>query len=114
MTIEGDLSRADIEVCIDAVLDAKALGYKKLVDSRASHFTMPPDDMLAVGARIRGLDQTASGALALVLPADVPASTYRLFGMVACATRPMRLFTSMRKARTWLGQERNPSGPAGS
>ena len=104
MTIEGDLSRADIEACIDAVLDAKALGYQKLVDSRASHFTLPPDDMLAVGVRIRGLDQTASGALALVLPAEVPASMNRLFGMLASASRPMRLFTSIRKANAWLGQ----------
>src|SRR6186713_2739034 len=68
ITADGAVTRAEIDELLDAVTGAGVLGYQKLVNVRAGRSAMGVSDMLAIGARVRGLHANAVGAVALVLP----------------------------------------------
>ena len=111
VTAEGAVSRADIDGLLDAVVGAKALAYRKLVDATAGRFALSALDILAVGARVRSLHVGSVGAVAIVLPSrpprddepeEAPTLVARLLGIVASAKRPFRLFKSVASARHWL------------
>ena len=117
MTIvgEGDITRADIDLVFDALVEHGALGYRKLVDLRQTSPAMSGEEMLELGVRARALHGTGKmGALALVLPDDRGAEAEPLIGMVSVADRPMRIFRDLGQATRWLdGQkpatEKSPS-----
>lgn len=111
VTAEGPVTRAEIDELLDAVVGARALGYRKLVDATAGKFAMSAVDLLAIGARVRSLHAGSIGAVALVLPGrlprddepqDAPTLVARLVGILASAKRPFRLFKSVASARHWL------------
>jgi len=101
---EGDVTFADAMALLDALAGAKALSYRKLFDGRAIQSTMTGDEIL-VCARIRAYHGEASvGALAMVGTHEQTVKFARLLGALATADRPMKVFTSLRQARTWLDQ----------
>lgn len=111
ITAEGPVTRAEIDEMLDAVAGAKALGYGKLIDARAGKFALSAVDLLAIGAKVRGLHAGSVGAAAIVLPGrlprddepeDAPTLVARLIGILASARRPLRLFKSTLAARRWL------------
>lgn len=111
VTAEGPVSRAEVDRLLDAVVGAKALAYRKLVDATAGKFAMSALDLLAIGARVRSLHAGPVGAVALVLPGrlpqddepdDAPTLVARLLGILASAKRPFRLFKSVTSAKQWL------------
>jgi hypothetical protein len=111
VTAEGPVTRVEIDELLDAVTGAKALGYRKLVDTTAGKFAMSALDLMAIGARVRSLHAGPVGAVALVLPGrlpgndepeDAPTLVARLLGILASAKRPLRLFKSVTAARRWL------------
>ena len=111
ITAEGAVSRAEIDGLLDAVTGAKALGYRKLVDTTAGKFALSAVDLLAIGARVRSLHTGSVGAVAIVLPGrlprddeaeDAPTLVARLIGILASAKRPLRLFKTVSSARRWL------------
>ena len=111
VTAEGPVSRADIDGLLDAVTGASALGYRKLVDVRAGEFALSALDLLVVGARVRSLHAGSVGAVAIVLPDnlprdgepdDAPTLIARLIGILASAKRPLRMFKSVVSAKHWL------------
>jgi hypothetical protein len=68
---------------------------------------MTGEELLALCARIRGYhEQGPVGALAIVGTNEQFGTFARLLGALAAADRPMRMFTSLRQARTWLGDQR--------
>jgi hypothetical protein len=96
---------------LDAVIGAKALGYRKLVDARMGRLALSAIDLLAIGARVRSLHAGSVGAAAIVLPGgmpqddepeDAPTLVARLIGILASAKRPLRLFKGVGAARRWL------------
>ena len=102
---EGDVTFADAMALLDALAGAKALSYRKLFDGRAIQSTMTGDEILAVCAKIRAYHGEASvGALAMVGTHEQTVKFARLLGALATADRPMKVFTSLRQARTWLDQ----------
>lgn len=120
ITAEGPVTRAEIDDMLDAVIGAKAVAYRKLVDARAGRFALSPIDLLAIGARVRGLHVGSVGAAAIVLdgdmprdgePDDAPTLVARLIGILASARRPLRLFKSMAAARRWLDSLTVPAAP---
>ena len=66
---------------------------------------MTGDDLLAVAAKIRAYHEKGPvGALAIVGTDEQFDTFARLLGALAAADRPMKVFTSLRQARTWLDQ----------
>lgn len=111
ITAEGPVTRAEIDGLLDAVIGAKAVAYRKLVDARAGRFALSAIDLLAIGARVRGLHAGSVGATAIVLPGDTPRDdepddaptlVARLIGILASAKRPLRLFKSVMAGKRWL------------
>ncbi|GEP58467.1 hypothetical protein [Reyranella soli] len=100
---EGEITFADAISLLEALAGAKALSYRKLFDGRAVQSAMTGDEVLAVCARIRAYhDQASVGALAMVGTQEQTVKFARLLGALATADRPMKLFTSVRQARSWL------------
>ena len=102
---EGEVSFADAMSLLDALAGAGALSYRKLFDGRAVQSSMTGEELLALCARIRAYHGEASvGALAMVGTHEQTVKFARLLGALATADRPMKVFTSLRQARTWLDQ----------
>jgi hypothetical protein len=106
---EGNVTRADVDACLDAVAGAKALGYRKIVDCTAGVLAMNAEELLAIAAKVRELHGGAFiGAAALVLPEKSPEALNRLLGALAAANRPLRLFKSRPPAEHWIKGLRIP------
>jgi hypothetical protein len=112
ITGEGEVTRADMDEYLDAVAGAGALAYRKLFDVSAVPGTMPVDDMLAVGARVRTFHSGPVGPLALVLSPEKAQAIGRILGILAAADRPMRIFTHLAPARRWIASLGKPADPA--
>lgn len=105
---EGGITRADLDLLFDAVVEHGALGYRKLVDFRETDPAMSGEEMLELGVRARALHgQGKMGALALVLPEDRGAEAEPLIGMVSVADRPMRIFRDLGQATRWLADQKS-------
>ena len=102
----GDVTRAEVDGFLDAVMANKALGYRKLFDAGRADTSMDPGDLVALGTRMRSMHfEGAMGPLALVAPAGQGEPLERLFGMIAAADRPMRLFRKVGRARLWIEEQ---------
>jgi hypothetical protein len=102
ITAEGSIKYADVDACLNAVVGANALGYRKLVDCTAGFFAMNPEEVMGIVARVRDLHRRPVGAIALVLPEESRETVSRLLGALAAANRPFRLFKSKAEAARWL------------
>jgi len=103
---EGDVTLADAMSLLEALAGAKALSYRKLFDGRAVGSAMTGDELLAVCAKIRAYhEQGPVGALAIVANDEQFETFGRLLGALAAADRPIKVFASLRQARTWLDQQ---------
>ena len=101
---DGDVTRAEIENYLQVLEGANAMSYRKLFDGSAGDTSMSPEDLLAIGVRIREGHARGGrlGPLALVLPADKTELVSRVLGILAAADRPMRVFDSLEPARRWI------------
>jgi hypothetical protein len=101
---EGDVTRVEVENYLQVLEGANAMSYRKLFDGSAGDTTMGPEDLLAIGVRIRDGHNKGGpfGPLALVLPADKTELVSRVLGILAAADRPMRVFDSVEPARRWI------------
>src|SRR5262245_31901633 len=83
----------------------------KLFDGRAGTSTMTAQELLMVTAEIRSHHHAGKvGPLAIVAHPDQTEPFARVLGALALADRPMRLFDSPTRARSWLDAQ--PPGPA--
>ena len=102
LSAEGEVTRADADGYLDAVEHANAVTYRKLIDGRAGTIGMAPEDLMAIGVRIRSFHGSAVGALAIVLAEDKSEKVARILGILATADRPIRLFASLPPAQRWI------------
>ena len=103
---EGDVTFADAMFLLEVMAGAGALPYRKLFDGRAIRSTITGEELLALCAKIRALhEQGPVGALAMVGTSEQTLKFARLLGALAAADRPTKVFTTPRKARTWLDQQ---------
>jgi hypothetical protein len=108
---EGCVSLGDVLALLEALLGAKALSYRKLIDARAAQSIMTEEEMLSVCARVRSChDQGPIGTLAMVATGEQTLRCARLLGVLAAADRPMKMFASPHAARLWLNRQRRPTG----
>jgi hypothetical protein len=102
VTADGDVTHADAEEYLAAIEGCGAVAYRKLYDGRAGNFVMSHDEMMAIGAKIRGQHYRPVGALAIVLPHDQAEPVVRILGILATADRPLKLFSSVAPAQRWI------------
>ncbi|MDP1841683.1 MAG: hypothetical protein Q8N31_22220 [Reyranella sp.] len=103
VTAEGDVIRSEVMELLDAMASRDAMAYRKLFDGTNGSTAMGPEDLRALGARMRVYHASGPmGPLALVLPPDKADIVLPVLGLLAAADRPMRIFTGRQKARRWL------------
>ena len=116
---EGGVRRHEVLAHLDAMMAAKAGGYRRLFDGSRGEPLMSTEELMEVAARMRDMQQEVrAGPLAVVMPADKYAQFARMLGVLSVPERPMRVFASVRAARAWLnGPEvrawRSPDDDAG-
>jgi hypothetical protein len=99
----GDVTRLDAEEMLEAMASRGAMTYRKLFDGTEGTTTMAPEDLRALGVRMRAYHaQGPMGALALILPPEKAEVVLPILGMLAAADRPMRIFRDRQRARRWL------------
>jgi hypothetical protein len=99
----GNVTLHDIEAYLDAVVVAGSMPYRKLFDGTHGELDMTDKEMMLLGARIRAYaGEGPLGALAIVAVSDRNHGLARLFGALAGADRPIRIFRDLRAARRWL------------
>jgi hypothetical protein len=99
----GDVARPEVEAFLDAIMANSALGFRKLFDASQATTSMKPEDLLALGMRMRSMHfEGPMGPLAIVVPPARVEHIERMFGMIAAADRPMRIFVDLPPARRWF------------
>lgn len=106
---EGSVTFSDLEKYLAAVEGAGALSYRKFIDATAGTFEIAVPELMAVGARIREAHKVAVGPVAILLSERQSESAARLFGFMAVAKRPMRIFKKKSAARQWIATQRPES-----
>ncbi|MDB5487260.1 MAG: hypothetical protein JWQ58_975 [Reyranella sp.] len=100
---EGPLSFKDVDDFHTAIAGAKVLAYRRYVDLSCSEPTMTSDEIMLLAARTRKLHQSGQmGALAVVVGPTMFEVAKPLFGVLACANRPMRVFSGPTPAQRWI------------
>lgn len=103
---EGSITLHDIEGYLDAVVVAGSMPYRKLFDGTHGDSAMTDEEMMILGARIRAYHTTgAMGALAIVVVTEQTHGLARLFGALAVADRPIKIFRDVRAAGRWLAAQ---------
>ena len=102
-TCQGDITLRDLEDYLDAVVVAGSMPYRKLFDGTDGDSKMTDEEMMHLGARIRAYHSAGPmGPLAIVVVTDHTHGLARLFGALAAADRPIKIFRDVRAARRWL------------
>lgn len=100
---EGEVTLGEIEEYLDAVVVAGSMPYRKLFDGSRGNSSMTDEEMMMLGARIRAYHGAGKlGALAVVVTTEHTRGLARLFGALAAADRPIKIFRDVRAARRWL------------
>lgn len=104
-TANGALHLKDIEEYLEGVALAATLSYRKIFDMSHCSSELSNEDMLALGARIRGYTRmTAMGPVAIVAGSDEPYQQALLFESLAVADRPLKIFRKLQSAYDWLDE----------
>ena len=106
VTAEGDVTRPEVDALLDVIQSDEVLTYRRLFDGTKADTKMPPDDLIALGVRMRTMHAIGGmGPLAIVVPVDKEKMLERIFGMLAVAKRPMRVFNDPVSARRWIRKQ---------
>lgn len=102
-TCQGDVTLLDLEQYLDAVVVAGSMPYRKLFDGAHGESRLTDEEMMLLGARIRAYHAAGPmGPLAIVVVSQHTHGLARLFGALAAADRPIKIFRDVRVARRWL------------
>ena len=105
---DGPVTLADALELLEAMVGAKALSYRKVLDGRRAISAMTPDEILQVCVKIRSYhDQPDLGAVAIVGTPEQTVIFSRLLGALAAGNRPFKVFSSSRQAHNWLASQRS-------
>lgn len=100
---KGQVRQHEALAYLDAMMAAKAGGYRRLFDGSQGEPLMSSHELMEVAARMRSMQQeVTAGPLAVVMPTDKYAQFARMLGILSVPERPMRIFTNTRAARAWL------------
>jgi len=104
--LEGDITLAQGEEYLDALVVADAMPYAKLLDCTKMQTRVSDDEMMRLGARMRAYASIMkSGPLALVVTDPAINDYVRRFINLAAADRPVKIVETVDRARSWLKKE---------
>lgn len=90
---DGRVTLREIKDYLDAVVVASTFDYCKLFDASKAESGLTDEQMIGMGARIRSYPALGTmGALASMVITDHTYGLARLFGALAAANRPIRIF----------------------
>jgi hypothetical protein len=102
-TASGELRLADLEHYLEGLAAAATLSYRKVFDLTHGRLALSRDEMLALGARIRGLESRGPmGRVAVIAVADEAYRQARLLATHVVADRPLKIFRDAEAAHEWL------------
>ena len=108
---KGVVGLQDVERYLDDVMVAEALPYRKIFDASQATSALTDQDMMMLGARMSAyIGLGPLGPIAIVAPATNVRQQARLFAALAPADRPLKIFKTVKAARTWL----DATPPAGN
>jgi len=100
---KGPVGLQDIERYLDDVMVSEALPYRKIFDASQATSALTDNDMMMLGARMSAyVGLGPLGPLAIVAPSTSVRQQARLFAALAPADRPLKIFKTVKAARTWL------------
>ncbi|WP_439611774.1 hypothetical protein [Reyranella sp.] len=101
---EGNVEGHEVHAMLDALLEARALGYRKLFDGTRGETRMSAMEIIDIGVRMRSLHKgdVELGPLAIAITDDKYVLLGRVLGMLAAPRRPMRIFKTAKLAYRWL------------
>jgi hypothetical protein len=107
--VDGEITLAQAEEYLDALVLADAMPYAKLVDC-TNMFTQASDnDMMMLGARMRAYASVMKGGPLVFVVTDPVVNDYvRRYINLAAADRPVKIVTSVDEARIWLRTQAAP------
>jgi hypothetical protein len=104
--VEGEISLAEVEQYLDALVVADAMPYAKLVDCRKMITYLNDDEVMNLGARIQAYASVMKGGPVVFVVATPEINDYaRRYINLTPAERPVKIESSLEAARTWLGAQ---------
>ena len=103
---DGEVTLKDMEVHFDALVVANALAYAKLFDATRLQPVYDEVDLMAMGARLSAYtEHFPSGPLAVIGRDESVVLAFKRFVNMSPSKRPADLFSTEKKARTWLAKQ---------
>lgn len=102
ITARGDLTRAEIDSCLVALVHADAVAYRKLVDIRHFETTLTADELLSIGFLLREYARF-SAPVAVLLTSRTFHLTARILGMLSVEMgSALHIFDDASRGLHWL------------
>jgi hypothetical protein len=102
---QNSVTATDILFCVDGMLKAGVISYRKIYDMTLLGITMPTLDLRSVGKRMAAMaDNQGFGPVAIVVSSNGVAGSARHFEETSAAKRPVRIFRDLYAARVWLDE----------
>jgi hypothetical protein len=102
---QNTVTATDILFCVDGMLKAGVVSYRKIYDMTLLAITMPQLDLRGVGKRMAAMaDNQGFGPVAIVVASNGIEGAARHFEETAAAKRPVRIFRDLYTARVWLDE----------
>lgn len=103
ISVKGVVRLADMQECAAGIVTPATLSYRKLVDLTGSQPSMSAEDIAVLAEYVREQRGVGPmGALAITVSTDAAEEQARLFGSLAVADRPVKVFRELCAARAWL------------
>jgi hypothetical protein len=101
---EGEVTHADVDKYLLALIDGGAMPYRKLFDVTFAPLSMGVAELRALGTRVADHAKGGGsvGPVALVVGSELAFDMAKIFEAQARADRPLRIFDDVVKARAWL------------
>ncbi|UYN96124.1 MAG: hypothetical protein KIT25_04030 [Enhydrobacter sp.] len=105
---EGEVKLGDLDGYFDAVIKARAIGYRKIFDATGGTSALTAADVDAFRKRMQSFVARGNGRVGPFAVVAGPQRHERLADIcrtVASADRPMRIFSDIFAARQWLAAQ---------
>ena len=106
VVVEGDITLAQAEEYLDALVVADAMPYAKLLDCTRMRTQVSDEEMMQLGARMRAYASIMKGGPLVFVVTDPLIENYvRRYINLAAADRPVKIVTTMEQAQAWLAKQ---------
>jgi len=110
----GTVPVEEVEKCYDAMVVANATSYARLFDASGLKFRKhgSEEEFMRLGARMSAYAaEHTFGPIAFICPTPEIRNLIERCLNLAHANRPVKIFSSEKRARQWLDQQRSATKP---